>query len=69
MAHARKSPPPLDADTVSPMASAIVMRCLEKEAGDRFQSAEELKQALIECPSPQFQATRLNAAQSPESRS
>ncbi len=46
MAHARKTPPALNSDGVSLSMNEIVMRCLEKDASDRFQSTEELKAAL-----------------------
>ena len=49
MAHARKSPPALDVSHVSSAMAEVVMRCLEKEATDRFQSADELKQRLVDC--------------------
>jgi dienelactone hydrolase len=44
-AHITKAPPPLGSN-VPPAIAAIVMKCLAKQPADRFQSAEELQQAI-----------------------
>jgi serine/threonine-protein kinase len=51
VAHAHEKPTPvgdLRSDIPSDL-QAIVMRCLEKEPGRRFQDAESLEQALAQC--------------------
>jgi eukaryotic-like serine/threonine-protein kinase len=47
-AHAKKVPLPLRSHDpqLSPELEAIVMRCLEKAPGDRFDSVQELREAL-----------------------
>jgi predicted Ser/Thr protein kinase len=47
----RQDPPELP-DTVPPMLRDIVMRCLEKEPGQRFQSAKDLEFALRRSAGP-----------------
>ncbi|GAB6165230.1 hypothetical protein JCM19992_12300 [Thermostilla marina] len=51
ISHAKDSPPPLRewAPHVPEDLERIVLRCLEKDPADRFQSAGELEQALAAC--------------------
>jgi serine/threonine-protein kinase len=51
VAHAHEKPTPLGElrPDVPGDLQAIVMRCLEKEPGRRFQDAESLEQALAQC--------------------
>jgi serine/threonine protein kinase/tetratricopeptide (TPR) repeat protein len=42
----RETPPPFDAGTVPPSLARLVLHCLEKDAGDRFQTATDLVFAL-----------------------
>ena len=51
MQHASANPPPLRQynSTVPPSVEQIVMRTLQKEPEERFQSAEEMKQTLRQC--------------------
>ena len=53
-AHVAEQPDPLrkHRDTVSVALEALVMRCLEKKAADRWQSAEELHSALVALVTP-----------------
>ncbi len=48
MMHLNDEVPPIERDDVPEELVAIVMRCLEKEAGDRFSSCAALQQALDE---------------------
>ena len=51
VAHSSEIPsPPSDhADEVPADLEAIILRCLEKKPGDRYQTTEELRQALLSC--------------------
>jgi eukaryotic-like serine/threonine-protein kinase len=51
VAHAHEKPTPLGElrPEVPADLQAIVMRCLEKEPGRRFQDAESLEQSLAQC--------------------
>ena len=53
LAHASEIPkPPSEfADDVPADLEAVILRCLEKKPSDRFQSAEELRHALLSCDS------------------
>ena len=49
VAHTDREPPPPSqyADDISPELEAAVLRCLEKDPGDRFQTAGDLLAALV----------------------
>jgi len=54
-AHVVEPPPPMSercppGRSVSPALEALVMKALEKNPGHRFQSAEEMRRALLACP-------------------
>ena len=54
-AHVLQQPPPMaercpSGRRVSPALEAIVFRALAKNAVDRFQTAEEMRRELLECP-------------------
>lgn len=51
VAHSTEIPsPPSDhADEVPSDVETIILRCLEKKPGDRYQTTEELRQALLSC--------------------
>ena len=52
MAHVRTAPIPVSqrtAGSVPPALAAVVMRCLEKDPGDRYAGVGELAAALAEC--------------------
>jgi tRNA A-37 threonylcarbamoyl transferase component Bud32 len=51
--QARSTPPPLPRDPQRPLSVSLesaVLRCLEKKPGARYQSAEDLRDALVRCP-------------------
>jgi serine/threonine protein kinase len=60
MQHASANPPPLRQfnPTVPPTVERIVMRTLQKEPEDRFQSAAELQQALRQCAKELMRVSR-----------
>ncbi|GAC1379546.1 MAG: hypothetical protein NVSMB33_04870 [Ktedonobacteraceae bacterium] len=62
MQHASTNPPSLHQfnPTVPPSIEHIVMRTLEKEPEDRFQSAAEMQQALRQCAKELPQASQSN---------
>ena len=66
MQHASTDAPPLHRynPTVPPAVEQIVMRTLQKEPEERFQSAEEMKQALRQCAKELTRATQLRRASS-----
>ncbi len=56
----RDDPPPLTG--VEPRVARLVAKCLEKDPGDRFQSAEELKAAIEGSPAPGAERERASIA-------
>ena len=64
MQHASTNPPPLHQynPTVPPSVEQIVMRTLQKEPEERFQSAAEMKQALRQCAKELTRASQLRRA-------
>ncbi len=64
-AHITKAPPPLGSN-VPPAIAAIVMKCLAKQPADRFQSADELQQAIESLVTPSGTVAGMGAA--PEGR-
>jgi len=64
MAHARDEvrPPSLECDDIPPDLERVVMKCLEKRPEDRYQSASEVREALLRCAAA-GKWTRTKAAQ------
>ena len=60
-AHITKAPPPLGS-TVPPAIAVIVMKCLAKQPADRFQSADELQQAIESLVTPSGTVAGMGAA-------
>ncbi len=61
--HITKAPAPLQVvrPAVPPALAAIVMRCLDKDPGDRYQTADELLQAIEALATPGGTAAGLGA--------
>jgi serine/threonine-protein kinase len=64
VAHAHEKPPPLTdiRPDIPPDLEAVILKCLEKNPAHRFESADELEQALAQCVSSDLW-TKYTAAQ------
>jgi len=69
-AHVTQTPEPVTShrEAVPPLLSSVVMRCLEKKAADRWQSAADLRTELEKLSTPSGGTAPISAATAPVRR-